>query len=191
MISAPCRHISRKPLIRADGGDKIKTGKIKPGGRIMTGIALIFLLAVYFLVISRMLSRYTPEERTLNATRPLSVIISLSPLIGTVIFTILFTCVLKGRLAERSTHAFLLFAIWIYAARFYQYILSYYKKKEILAGSVVGMIFSIVLAILLTPLDRYVNMIYSRISWYSVFLGCGLYAVFYAATFRRKPAGSK
>lgn len=59
-----------------------------------------------------------------------------------------FTFVLKGRFAERGTHALLVFALWIYATRFYQYILAYYKKKEIFAGSVIGMIFSIILAVL-------------------------------------------
>lgn len=149
----------------------------------MLSIILILVLAVYFFVISWRLREYHPEERTVKITKPLSVIINLSPLIGIVIFAILFTFVLKERLAERGTHAFLVFAIWIYATRFYQYILSYYKKKGILAGSVIGMIFSMILAVLLTPLDRYVSLIYSYTSWYSVFLGCGLYVIFYAVTF--------
>ena len=90
------------------------------------------LLAVYFCGISLRANKYSPEERTVKITKPLSVIINLSPLIGIVIFAVLFAFVLKGRLAKRATHAFLVFAIWIYATKFYQYILTYYKKKEIL-----------------------------------------------------------
>lgn len=149
----------------------------------MLSITLICILAAYFFIISWKLRGYSPEYRTVKVTKPLSIIINLSPLIGIVIFTILFTFVLKGRFAERMTHAFLVFSIWMYATRFYQYMLSYYKKKEIFAGSVIGMIFSIILAVVLTPLNKYVTMIYSCINWYSIFLGCGLYIVFYAATF--------
>jgi len=146
-------------------------------------ITLICILAAYFFIISWKLRKYSPEYRTVKVTKPLSIIINLSPLIRIVIFTILFTFVLKGRFAERITHAFLVFSIWMYATRFYQYMLSYYKKKEIFAGSVIGMIFSIILAVVLTPLNKYVTMIYSCINWYSIFLGCGLYIVFYAVTF--------
>ena len=149
----------------------------------MLSIMLVLILGVYFFVISWKLREYPSEERTIKITKPLSVVINFSPLIGIVIFTILFTFVLKGRVAERGTHAFLVFAIWIYATRFYQYILSYYKKKGIFAGSVIGMIFSIILAVLFTPLDRYVNLIYSHINWYSIFLGAYLYIAFYAITF--------
>lgn len=148
----------------------------------MLSITLICILAAYYFIISWKVREYSPEDRTVKVTRPLSIIINLSPLIGIVIFTILFTFVLKGRFAERMTHAFLVFSIWMYATRFYQYILSYYKKKEILAGSVIGMIFSIILAVVLTPLNKYVTMIYSCINWYSIFLGCGLYIVFYSVT---------
>ena len=76
--------------------------------------------------------------------------------------------------------------IWMYATKFYQYILSYYKKKEILISSIIGMLFSVVLAIILTPLDRYVNMIYSYINWASIFLGLILYITFYIVTYNTK-----
>ncbi len=45
------------------------------------------------------------------------------------------------------------------------------------------MLFSIILAITLTPLDQYVNMIYSYINWISIFLGLMLYVTFYIVTF--------
>ena len=149
----------------------------------MSGIIPLLILEVYFYFVSIRSGRYRPEERTLKITKPLSVMIGLSPLIGTVIFAVLFVFVLKGRLSERATHAFLVFAVWMYATRFYQYILAYYKKKEILACSAAGVLFSVALAFVFTPLDRYVSLIYSRIDWYAVFLGLGLYAVFYAAAF--------
>lgn len=42
---------------------------------------------------------------------------------------------------------------------------------------------SAALAVLLTPLDRYVGFIYSYMNWCSVFLGGVLYIVFYFAAF--------
>ena len=123
------------------------------------------------------------RNRTDKVTKPLSIIIKISPIVGIVIFSILFTVILKGRFIERVTHSILVFAIWMYATKFYQYILSYYKKKDILISSIIGMLFSVVLAIILTPLDRYVNMIYSYINWTSIFLGIMLYIAFYIVTY--------
>lgn len=42
---------------------------------------------------------------------------------------------------------------------------------------------SIIMAITLTPLDQYVNMIYSYMNWISIFLGLMLYVTFYIVTF--------
>lgn len=77
----------------------------------MLNVLLITLLAVGFFIIGFMLKEYPYEERTKKATKPLSLIIDLSPLIGIIVFSILFACVLKGRLLERVTHAILVFGI--------------------------------------------------------------------------------
>ena len=146
-------------------------------------LIFIFILVVYFGTISLKLKKYNSEKRTDKITKPLSIIIKISPIVGIVIFSILFTVILKGRFIERVTHSILVFAIWKYATKFYQYILSYYKKKDILISSIIGMLFSVVLAIILTPLDRYVNMIYSYINWASIFLGLILYITFYIVTY--------
>lgn len=53
-------------------------------------------------------------------------------------------------------------------------------------SSIIGMFFSVVLAIILTPLERYVNMIYSYINWASIFLGLILYIIFYIVTYKTK-----
>ena len=41
------------------------------------------------------------------------------------------------------------------------------------------MFYSIGLAASLTPLDRYVEVLYSFTDWYSILLSCGLLIVFY------------
>lgn len=72
-----------------------------------------------------------------------SLIIDLSPLIGIIVFSILFACVLKGRLLERVTHAILVFGIWMCATKFYCYILAHFKKKWVLISCIIGMLYSI------------------------------------------------
>ncbi len=145
----------------------------------MLSVFLIALLAINFFIIGFMLKKYPDEERTKKATKPLSLIIDLSPLIGIIVFSILFACVLKGRLLERVTHAILVFGIWMCATKFYCYILAHFKKKWVLISCIIGMLYSIGLAVFLTPLDRYVEVLYSFTDWYSILLGCGLLIVFY------------
>lgn len=157
----------------------------------MLSIMLICILVIYFSIISWKLKEYSSEKRTDKITKPLSIIIKISPIVGIVIFTILFAFILKGRFLERATHAIIVFALWMYATKFYQYILSYYKKKEILISSIVGMFFSIILAITFTPLEQYVSMIYSYMNWTSMFLGGILYIIFYIVTYNGRKVSKR
>ncbi len=84
----------------------------------MLSIMLIFILVGYFGIISLKLKKYNSEKRTDRVTKTLSLIIKISPIVGIVIFSILFTFILKGRFLERVTHAILVFAIWMYATKF-------------------------------------------------------------------------
>lgn len=70
----------------------------------------------------------------------------------------------------------------------------FYIKRAVISCTA-GMVFSIGLAVFLTPLDKYVACVYKFSGKYSIFLGCGLLAVFYAVTvvsavgcFKRKNA---
>lgn len=145
----------------------------------MLSVSLVALLIVGFFVVGFMLRKYPDQDRTKKATKPLSLIIDLSPLIGFIVFGILFACVLKGRLLERVSHAILVFGIWMCATKFYCYILAHFKEKWVLISCTIGMLYSIGLAVFLTPLDRYVAVLYSFADWYSILLGCGLLIMFY------------
>ncbi len=145
----------------------------------MPSVFLIAFLTAWFVVISINSFGLSPEERSQKAVRPFSKIINLSPVLGLAVFALLFAFVLKGRLTERAAHALLVFALWMYAARFYLYILSYYKHRATVVSSIIGMLLSAGLAIVLTPLDRYIGLIYSFMGWSSLFIGCILMAVFY------------
>ena len=61
----------------------------------MLSILSISILAVYFFIISLKLKDCCSEKRTNKITRPLSVIIKISPIVGIAIFTILFIFILK------------------------------------------------------------------------------------------------
>ena len=111
------------------------------------------LISVVFLFVSIKGSRTEPSQKTIKITNGISKLLLLSPLIATVVFTILFCTVLKGRLVERSSHALVVFCLWLYGTSFYVIILRYFKNKLLLFISLAGMMISIAFAIILTPLD--------------------------------------
>ena len=111
------------------------------------------LISVVFLFVSIKGSRTEPSQKTIKITNGISKLLLLSPLIATAVFTILFCTVLKGRLVERSSHALIVFCLWLYGTSFYVSILRYFKNKLLLFTSLAGMMISIVFAIILTPLD--------------------------------------
>ena len=111
------------------------------------------LISVVFLFVSIKGSRTEPSQKTIKITNGICKLLLFSPLIATVVFTILFCTVLKGRLVERSSHALVVFCLWLYVTSFYVIILIYFKNKLLLFTSLAGMMISIAFAIILTPLD--------------------------------------
>ena len=111
------------------------------------------LISVVFLFVSIKGKRTEPSQKTIKITNGIRKLLLFSPLIATVVFTILFCTVLKGRLVERSSHALVVFCLWLYGTSFYVSILRYFKNKLLLFTSLAGMMISIVFAIILTPLD--------------------------------------
>ena len=149
----------------------------------MVSLFLVLLIIIGYAVIGFALRKYPGAEKTKKVTKPLSWVIDLSPLIGLVIFSILFTCVLETQIMARVTHAIIVFDLWLLATQFYCFILTYYKQKWSLICCSVGMIYAIGLAIYLTPLDRYIASLYIFMDWPSLFLGCGILIIFYAIKF--------
>jgi|GEM_PF-2520836 len=140
---------------------------------------LIFIIGIYLFYLKLKNKEIYIEERTKEVTALLSKFLMVAPIIGVVVFSILLTTVLQGRFAERSSHALIVFALWVYATSFYVEILKYYKNKSILMTSAVGCAISTILAIILTPLDRYCTIMYSYLHGYTFILGFCLIAFFY------------
>ena len=110
----------------------------------------------------------------------------IAPLIAIVIFTILLTTILRGRFLERSSHALIVFMLWMYATSFYVEILKFYKDRKVLFISITGMFASLSLAVILTPLERYCDLLYSVVHEYIFLLGFFLLLTLYLAYLKSK-----
>lgn len=149
-------------------------------------IIIIGILVVYYIFFSMGNHTKGLEPLKTQITNPLCKLIMIAPIIGIVIFSILFNTVLTGRFLERGSHALLIFTLWMYGTYFYTYILNYRTNKKCLMWSIFGMLLSVSLAILLTPLNRYCMLIYSSIDKYSWILGILLLLMFYYSIFIQK-----
>ena len=134
-------------------------------------------------------------ERLRRFSKGLNRLLLFVPLLAVAVFAMLFLFVLKGRFYERLCHAALVLALWLYAARFYWFLISFFKHKRILVLSIIGMIASAAPAIYLTPLDRYAETVHSSLGTASILPGIVLLLIFYAAAFftartNRKKQGS-
>lgn len=149
----------------------------------MVNSIVVLVLIVFFLSISWISKKYFEEKRTAKIVNSLYKLIKIAPVVALIVFTFLFTMKLRGQTPQRVTHALLVLGIWLCATQFYIFILSFYKNKGFLIACIIGMIFSIALAIIYTPLDRYVDMIYSYSGLSGGLLGVGLIMSVYIVTF--------
>ena len=152
----------------------------------------MIVLAGILIFESFQTSRHNIPERVQRFSKGLNRLLLLIPLLAVPVFAVLFLFVLKDRLCERLSHAILLLSLWLYAARYYWFLISYYKyldfgifikpAKSFCLFILFG-VCSAAAAIYLTPLDRYVEKLYSVLGRASVLPGIGLLLVFYIAAF--------
>ena len=116
-------------------------------------------------------SQIEPAYKTKKIASVIYNVLLISPIIATITFFILFSTVLKRRLIERSSHALIVFVLWVYGTAFYVNILKFFKNKILLFTCLIGMITSIVSAIILTPLDRYCILMFNSIHQITYLLG--------------------
>lgn len=129
----------------------------------MIYMIIFIILSIGFCIIEAKSNLMIPSQKTTKITNGLSKIVFVSPLLAVIVFAILFSTVLKGRLIERSSHALIVFMLWMYATSFYVLILKYFKNKIILGVSLIGLIESVVCAVFLTPLDKYCALVYNSL----------------------------
>ncbi len=126
----------------------------------MAFIIISVIVSVGFMVISAKGSRIETAQRMQTATKWVGRMLLMAPAIAFVVFLVLFATVLKGRLLERSSHALMVFGFWLYATAFYNNILKYLKSKPVLLASLAGMLICVPSAIIITPLDRYCDVVH-------------------------------
>ena len=124
------------------------------------------------------------NEKTNKFVRVMLSIVTVAPVIAAMVFTILFTFVLKSRLEERILHSATTFLLWMFATLFYIMMVAYFKNKKRRTVSIFGMIICVALAVLVTPLDRYVTLCFSKSHTGSYVLAAVLLVTYLAVTFK-------
>ena len=141
---------------------------------------IVVLLTAWFIAASWKGSRCEVSERSKRFSKAFHILLLAMPLAAAAVFAVLFAFVLRGRFVERLSHAMVVFALWLFAARFYWLLTSFFRRRTVVALSMPGLILSVALAGLLTPLDRYVNLLHVFAGTASLAIGPVMLAVFYA-----------
>ena len=160
--------------------------------KILIALAAPAVLAGALLAESIALCRFKIPDRVKRFSKGLNLLLLFIPALAVPVFAVLFLFVLKDRLCERISHASFLLSLWLYAARYYWFLISYYKYLNFhIFTDTAYSFFSFILfgicsaaaAITLTPLDVYVKNVYSILGPASILAGAGLLLVFYIAAF--------
>ena len=141
---------------------------------------------------SRRTGTYSVSQRVERFSKGLNRLLLFVPVLASAVFAVLFLFVLKGRFYERLSHAALVLALWLFAARFYWFLISFSGHWKKTRGSflctdfwlcLAGMLGAAYSAVFLTPLDRYVNTVHSVLGQASILAGAGMLVLFYAAAY--------
>ena len=154
--------------------------------RAIGGIALLTLLAGGFLLFSSVMTcRLVAPDRVKRVATGMNRLLLVVPLLAVPVFAVLFLFVLEGRLYERVCHAMLVLALWLYAARYWWFMIAYYKYMSVMAarGTIFIIVFLAAIAIGMTPLDKYAETVHSRLGAAAILPGIVLLLVFYVAAF--------
>ena len=147
--------------------------------------ALLTLVAGGFLLFTSIMTcRLVVPDRVKRVATGMNRLLLLIPALAVPVFAALLLFVLKGRSYERLCHAALVLALWLYAARYWWFIIAYYKymSARALYGIIPVIVFLAAMAIGLTPLDNYAKM-HSALGAASILPGIGLLLFFYVAAF--------
>ena len=146
----------------------------------MAVLGIVVLLTAWFIAAGWQAARCEVSERSKRFSKAFHMLLLAMPLAAAAVFAVLFAFVLQGRFVERLAHAMVVFALWLYAARFYWLLMSFFRRLTVVALSIPGLILSVALAALLTPLDRYVDLLHSFAGTASLAIGPVMLVVFYA-----------
>jgi len=83
----------------------------------------------------------------------------IAPICAVIVFTVLFSTVLTESLSERISHALIVLMLWLYSASFYANAIFFGEKKINRLCYIIVMIITAGMAIILSPLDRYMTLL--------------------------------
>jgi len=158
----------------------------------MITLIFVILTAALLVAVSLLAKSRSISAKTERFSRGFNRLLLFTPAAAAAVFLVLFLFVLRGRFYERLSHAVLVLALWLCAARFYWFLLSFFRHRTILLLSVVGFAAAAAEAVILTPLDRYVSLLHSVTGAASIVPGIVLLALFYALSpsAKSKPGGT-
>lgn len=143
-------------------------------------LCFILGLCLYHLYLSRSVSNYQKNKNTENISLLLNKFVLVAPALALIIFSVLLNTILKGRFVERSSHALILFFLWLLLTRIYIFFISLKPQKYTLFRLIVTGVLILSLIILLTPLDRYVSSLFNQFKNWTYLIGVLECFVFYA-----------
>jgi hypothetical protein len=150
------------------------------------GVAALLTLAAggFLLFTSIMTCRLVVPDRVKKVATGMNLMLLFFPVLAAAVFAVLFAFVLKGRFYERLCHATLVLALWLYAARYWWFVIAYYKymSGRALYGIIPIIVLLAAMAIGLTPLDKYAP-VHSALGAAGILPGIGLLLFFYVAAF--------
>ncbi|KOP69783.1 hypothetical protein AMS59_23040 [Lysinibacillus sp. FJAT-14745] len=140
----------------------------------------LIMIACLFLYLQRASLSLVADSKLQLPIKRMDLLIVLAPFVSVVVFSILFLTVLKGQLADRISHALIVFSLWIFFTYFIKTLFGYWKNKNILLVSIVGIPLTLYFIIQLTPLDNYTQIVYLKIGNFSFIIGLVLIVLFYS-----------
>ena len=105
---------------------------IDEGDKNMMFSVISILVSICFCIVVMKGNKMEPVYKTKKIANAINNVLLVSPIIATITFFILFSMVLKGRMIERSSHALIVFVLWVYGTAFYINILKFFKNKILL-----------------------------------------------------------
>ncbi|MBM7710889.1 hypothetical protein [Enterococcus xiangfangensis] len=152
-------------------------------------LCLIIGVCLYHLYVSKTIRHDYKNKKMTNLALLLNKFFLFAPIIALLIFSVLFSTVLKGKMIERSSHALILFFLWLLFTKLYLLLISLKPQKYTTIGLIMSGVLFLGLIIFLTPLDRYITYFFNPFKYWTYALALFECFIFYAgSSFKNKLA---
>jgi len=149
----------------------------------------LIMIACLFLYLQRASFSLVADSKLRLPIKRMDMLIVFAPFISLVVFSILFLTVLTGQLADRISHALIVFSLWIFFTYFIKTLFGYWKNKNILLVSLVGIPLTLYFIFQLTPLDNFTKLVFLKIGNFSFIVGLILIILFYSNYLHKRKLG--